>query len=152
LLPETRSRGHAKLNNIGLFLGTMTVAQSTRPSSSPITITLKRLVALLELDETDEYGILQPSQAAFKLAMQFVVETYDVMGDRFPKASASTDEQGGIRLTWSKLEPECEVRLICPAEADQKPYLYHELGDDYAVVREVTVGSLLQWLSWLNQA
>jgi hypothetical protein len=31
---------------------------------------LKRLVALLlEEDETDEYGVLQPSQAAFKVAM-----------------------------------------------------------------------------------
>lgn len=42
----------------------MTITQSTRPASSPITVTLKRLVALLEED-----GILQPSQAAFKLAM-----------------------------------------------------------------------------------
>ena len=130
----------------------MTIAQTTRPSSSPITVTLKRLVALLEEDETDEYGVLQPSQAAFKLAMQFVVEAYDVMGDDFPKASASTDEQGSIRLTWSKLEPECEVRLICPAHHDQQAYLYHELGNDYAVEREVTVSTLLPWLEWLNQA
>ena len=36
----------------------MTVAQSAKPSSSDITVTLKRLVALLEEDETDEYGIL----------------------------------------------------------------------------------------------
>jgi hypothetical protein len=35
--------------------------------------------------------------------MNFAVEAYDVMGDRFPKASAGADEQGGIRLTWSKL-------------------------------------------------
>ena len=130
----------------------MIVAQSTRPSSSPITVTLKRLVALLEEDETDEYGILQPSQTAFKLAMRFVVETYDFMGDRFPKASVSTDDQGGIRLTWSKLEPECEVRLMCPAHADQQAYLYHELGNDYAVEREVSVSVLLHWLEWLNQA
>jgi hypothetical protein len=87
----------------------MIVAQSTRPSSSPITVTLKRLVDLLE-----------------------------------------EDEEGGIRLTWSKLEPECEVRLIC--QTDQPAYLYHELGDDYAVEREVTVYILLQWLEWLNQA
>ncbi len=129
----------------------MIIAQLTRPSSSPITVTLKRLVALLEEDDTDEYGVLQPSQAAFKLAMGFIIEAYDVMGDRFPKASASTDEQGGIRLTWSKLEPECEVRLICPAHTDQQAYLYHELGNDYAVEREVTVSILLQWLEWLSQ-
>jgi hypothetical protein len=50
----------------------MTVAKTTRPSSSPITVTLKRLVDLLEEDETDEYGVLQPSQVSFKLAMRFV--------------------------------------------------------------------------------
>ena len=129
----------------------MTIAQSTKPASSPITVTLKRIVALLEEDETDEYGTLQPSQFAFKLAMEFVVEAYDAMGDRFPKASVSTDEQGSIRLTWSKLEPECEVRLICPGSVEQQAYLYHELGDDYAVEREVTNSILLQWLEWLDR-
>ncbi len=130
----------------------MTIAQSARPSSSAISVTLKRLVALLEEEETDEYGVLKPGQAAFKLAMQFVVEAYDAMGDRFPKASASTDEQGNIRLTWSKLEPECEVRLICPTHTDQQAYLYHELGNDYAVERQITISTFVQWLEWLNQA
>jgi hypothetical protein len=47
----------------------MTIAPSVRPSSNSITITLKRLVALLlKEDEKDEYGVLQPSQAAFKMA------------------------------------------------------------------------------------
>lgn len=59
----------------------MTVAQSAKPSSSDIAVTLKRLIDLLEEDETDEYGILQPSQSAFKLAMRLVVEAYEIMGD-----------------------------------------------------------------------
>lgn len=129
----------------------MTVAQSAKPSSSDIAVTLKRLIALLEEDETDEYGILQPSQSAFKLAMRLVVEVYEIMGDTFPRASASTDEQGSIRLTWSKLEPECEVRLICPTDANQQAYLYHELGENYAVEKSVTTSILVQWLEWLNQ-
>ncbi len=128
----------------------MTVAQSARPASSPITVTLKRLIDLLEEDEADEYGILQPSQVAFKLAMRFVVEAYDAMGDDFPKASASTDEEGSIRLTWSKPESDCEVRLICPAQIDKAAYLYHELGSISAVEREVS--NLNQWLEWFNQA
>lgn len=129
----------------------MTVARSAKPSSSNIAVTLKRLIALLEEDETDEYGILQPSQSAFKLAMRFIVEAYEAMGDSFPRASASTDEKGGIRLTWSKLEPECEVRLVCPADAEQQVYLYHELGKTYAVEQSVTASNLVQWLEWLNQ-
>ena len=79
-----------------------------------------------------------------------------------PKASASTDEFGSIRLTWSKLSPECvdalyatsrrEVRLVCPASSEQQTYLYHEVGDNYAVERDVTASVLVQWLEWLNQA
>ena len=45
-----------------MYLSSMTVAQSAQPSSSDITVTLKRLVVLLEEDETDEYGILQPKK------------------------------------------------------------------------------------------
>ena len=130
----------------------MTIAQSAKPSSRDITVTLKRLIALLEEDETDEYGTLQPTQFAFKLAMQLVFEAYEVMGDRFPRTSASTDEQGGIRLTWSKLEPECEVRLVCPDRGDQQAYIYHELGDAYAVEQNVTASVLVHWLEWFNQA
>lgn len=85
----------------------MTVAQSARPSASNLTGTLKRLVALLDEDETDEHGILQPSQGAFKLAMGLLLEVYEAMGDAFPKTSASTDEQGSIRLIWSRRSPNC---------------------------------------------
>lgn len=130
----------------------MTIAQSAKPSSNDITLTLKRLVALLEENETDEYGILQPSQFAFTLAMRLVVDAYEAIGDRFPKASASTDEQGSIRLTWSKQSPECEVCLVCPATANEQAYLYHELGDNYGVERNLTASTLVQWLEWLNQA
>ena len=130
----------------------MIVAQSAKPSRSDITVTLKRIVAVLNEDETDEYGILQPVQSSFKLAMRLVLETYEAMGDSFPKASASTDEQGSIRLSWSKLEQECEVRLVCPARADQQAHLYHELGDSFAVEQNVTAFVLVEWLEWLNQA
>ncbi|GAB4177826.1 MAG: hypothetical protein Fur006_09760 [Coleofasciculaceae cyanobacterium] len=129
----------------------MSVAQYTQPSASDITITLKRLVALLEEDDIDDYGILQPSQYAFKTVMKLVVEAYELMGDRFPKASASTDEEGGIRLTWTKLEPECEIRLICPAHANLSAYLYHELGESYAVEHDISASTLVHWLERLNQ-
>jgi hypothetical protein len=129
----------------------MIVAQSAKPSSSDLAVTLKRLIALLDEEETDDYGILQPSQPAFKRAMRFVVEAYESLGESFPRASVSTDEKGGIRLTWSKLEPECEVRLMCPMESHQEAYLYHELGETYAVEPNVTPPDLVQWLRWLNQ-
>ncbi|GAA6621821.1 hypothetical protein [Scytonema sp. NUACC26] len=129
----------------------MSVAQSAKPFFLDITITLKRLVALLEEDETDEYGVLQPSQHAFNLGMRLVLDAYEAMSDRFPRASASTDEDGGIRLTWRKQSSEREVRLVCPGDANQQAYLYHEFGDNYAVVPDVTASTLVQWLEWLNQ-
>jgi hypothetical protein len=128
----------------------MVVAQPAKPISTPIAVTLNRLVALLGEDETDEYGRLQPTQSAFKRTMQLVIEAYDAIGDRFPKATVSTDEQGGIRVTWSKLDRDCEVRLVCPAKSEEGAYICHELGSEYAVVRGLTGGTLAQWLDWLN--
>jgi hypothetical protein len=123
----------------------MVVAQPAKPISSPIATTLSRLVALLEADETDDYGVLRPTQSAFRSTMQLVIEAYDTLGDRFTKASVSTDEEGGIRVTWSKAEG--EVRLVCPGQVEQAAYIYHELGADYAVEREVTGAGLVHWLS-----
>jgi hypothetical protein len=37
----------------------MTIAQPVRPASSPITITLKRLMALLEEDETSATPVVK---------------------------------------------------------------------------------------------
>jgi hypothetical protein len=34
--------------------------------------------------------------------------------------------------------PEREVRLGCPASASQQAYLYHEVGDNYALERDIT--------------
>jgi hypothetical protein len=130
----------------------MVVAQPAKSISSPIAITLTRLVTLLEADETDEYGTLRPTQSAFKRTMQVLIEAYEALGDQFQKASTSTDDQGGIRVTWSRLDVDGEVRLICPAQADQAPYIYHELGSEYAVEREISGAILAQWLEWLNRA
>lgn len=63
----------------------MSVQALAKPSSNDITVTLKRLVALLEEDETDEYGILQPSQYAFKLVMRLVVDANARNGRFFSK-------------------------------------------------------------------
>jgi hypothetical protein len=53
-------------------------------------------------------------------------------------------------MTWSKPDADCEVRLICPAQADQPVYIYHELASDYAVEQDVSGAVLAEWLEWLN--
>ena len=37
-------------------------------------ITVERPIQLLDLEEENEYGILRPTEYAFRTAMQFVVE------------------------------------------------------------------------------
>ena len=66
-------------------------------------ITVERLIQLLHLEAEDEYGILRPTEYAFRTAMKFVVEAYDSMGNSFPKCSMGTDDQGSIRLAWQNI-------------------------------------------------
>jgi hypothetical protein len=117
-----------------------------------ITITLKRLVALLELEDEDDYGILKPSDYAFKTVMNLVLDAHSLMGISFPKASASTDHQGGIRLSWKNLETERTVRLFCPSSPKHPVDIYHATNDEYAVENLVSASTLVHWLEWFNQA
>ncbi|MEY3866516.1 MAG: hypothetical protein RLZZ338_407, partial [Cyanobacteriota bacterium] len=50
-------------------------------------ITAQRILELLDLEEEDEYGILRPTAYAIKTAMKLVIDSYDIMGDSFPKGS-----------------------------------------------------------------
>lgn len=100
----------------------MTVAQSAKPSFRDITVTLKRLIDLLEEDETDEYGILQPTQSAFKLAMRLVVEAYEVIGDGQIKLSGT----GSRKMMKVKYDLEADILIFIlgdrpPANALAEP-------------------------------
>jgi hypothetical protein len=115
-----------------------------------ITITLKRIVGLLESEEEDEYGILKPSDYAFKTIINLVLEAHSLMGNSFPKASASTDHEGGISLDWAKVETDRQVSLFCPFSSEQKAYIYHQISDEYAVDYDVSLPNLAHWLRWFN--
>lgn len=116
-----------------------------------ITITLKRLVELLESEDEDDYGILKPSDYAFKTVLNLISKAYSHMGSCFPKASASTDHEGGIRLAWTSLQPERTVRLFCPSSPERPVDIYHSTSDEYAVEDVVSVSTLVQWLEWFNE-
>ena len=87
----------------------MTVAKEQITDSSSnsgllnFRITVERPIQLLDLEAEDEYGILRPTEYAFRTAMKFVVEAYDSMGNSFPKCSMGTDDQGSIRLAWQNI-------------------------------------------------
>ena len=113
-------------------------------------ITQKQIEELLEEEEEDDDGMLRPTIEAFEQALFLVNEAAKIMRTGFGKAWVCSDDEGGITLTWSRTQPEAEVRLICHARNSEKTYIYHEYGDDYAVV-EVDSAILAHWLNWLNR-
>lgn len=117
-----------------------------------IEILRERLIELLQEEDEDEYGILKPTSHAFDTAWKLVSDASNFLRKNFPKASASTDEKGGIRLTWTRLEPEIEVRLICPSDPSRKTYLYHENSEAHGIIENVTALTLADWLQWFKDA
>ncbi|MEG4496496.1 hypothetical protein QUB05_11420 [Microcoleus sp. F10-C6] len=135
----------------------MTVAKQQITDSSSnsgllnFRITIERLIELLDLEQEDEYGILRPTEYAFRTAMKFVVEAYDSMGNSFPKSSTGTDDQGSITLDWTSLEPELTVRLFCPFSAEQPVDIYHHANNENAVEDIASSSTLVDWLHWCNK-
>ena len=117
-----------------------------------ITITLKRILELLEAEDEDDYGILKPTDYAFKNVLNLVSKAYYLMGSSFPKASASTDEEGGIILNWKSLDPERDVILFCTSSPDKPAYVYHDYQNEHAVEYDVSASNLVHWLQWFNKA
>jgi len=117
----------------------------------PFAVTLESLVELLELEDEDDYGVLKPTEYAYLTAMKLVLEAYKVLGSDFPKASASTDDEGGIRLSWQSREKDCRVRVFCPSSPEKKAYIYHQKGDEYGCDYEVSAPALVSWLKWFNE-
>ena len=134
----------------------MTVAnkQITDSSStkglSNFRVTVERLLELLDLEVEDEYGILRPTEYAFKTAMKLIVEAYDVLGDNFPKASTGTDDTGSIRLAWQNTNADCRVRLFCPSNADAQAYIYHYKNEEYKSEDLISASTLVHWLESFN--
>ena len=135
----------------------MTVAKEQITDSSSnsgllnFRITVERLIELLDLEEEDEYGILIPTEYAFRTAMKLVVEAYDSMGNSFPKCSTGTDDRGSITLDWTSLKPERTVRLFCPFSAEQPVDIYHHAKNENAVEDIASSSTLVYWLQWFNK-
>ena len=126
--------------------------QATRLEKQGIEIVHERLIELLQEEDEDEYGVLKPTTHAFNTAWELVSGASELLKKSFPKASASTDDKGGVRLTWTRLEPEREIRLVCPSDKSKKTYLYHESSDKHGIIEDVKALTLAGWLQWFNNA
>jgi hypothetical protein len=121
-----------------------------RVSEHEIEITIDR-IKTLEDEEEDEYGeVINPTEYAIQTAIDLVSEAAKLIPERFFKAWVSTEDSGGIRLTWSKPELNKKVKLVIPPTPDRKIYLYHDMCDEYGVKYNVSSKTLSRWLSWCN--
>jgi uncharacterized ubiquitin-like protein YukD len=126
--------------------------QSLKISLKDLEITIQRINELKEEDEDeDEYDeITMPTEYATQKAIELASESAKLITERFTKAWVSTENSGGIRLTWARVGLNKEVRLIIPATADKHTCLYHEIDDEYGVDYNVSAKTLSTWLSWFN--
>jgi predicted DNA-binding protein YlxM (UPF0122 family) len=116
-----------------------------------IEITIDRIKTLEEEDEEDEYGeVINPTEYAVQNAIELVSEAAKSIPEKFFKAWVSTEDSGGIRLTWSKPALGKKVKLVIPSTPDRKIYLYHDVCDEYGVEYNVSSKTLSRWLSWCN--
>ena len=128
-----------------------TTDSSSNSGLSNFRITVERLLELLNLEQEDEYEILRQSEYAFRTAMKLIVETYDILGDGFPKASTGTDDIGSIRLAWQNVNADRRVRLFCPHNADEKAYIYHQKSEEYGSEDITSAVILVDRLKWFNE-
>jgi hypothetical protein len=112
-----------------------------------LSVVLDRLASLLDEDETDDYGMLSPSEYAFTTTWELLVAAAGELSCPFPRAAVSTDSEGGIRVQW--IRPERQVRLVIPNVESGRHYIYHEEGDQYDVEPSVSATSLARWLAWI---
>jgi hypothetical protein len=97
-------------------------------------------------EESDEFGVLRPTDFAFQAAGGLLLEAAVAAardGREIPHGCVSTDSEGGIRIEW--VRPRSSVHLVIPASPDREAYLYHEVENNYAS-EPVTVTTLAHWL------
>jgi hypothetical protein len=134
-----------------MTISSVDISANSSDRTSKFTKTLKSLLELLELEEDDEYGTLRPTEVAFKTTINLLVEAYEGLGEHFPQGSASTDDEGGIRVNWRNRTQDRRICLFRPAILGEKAYIYYQKGDEYASDERVDGANLVYWLDWFNQ-
>lgn len=121
--------------------------RQTQYSIPSVPISLQRLLDLLREKGEDDYGMVDPTQFAFKTAIEFVLNAESMLG-RDVKSSPVVDSEGGIRVTWRSGDR--QVKLICPATPSGIIYVYESSPMGSSVHNQnVTFAALAGRLSWL---
>jgi len=114
---------------------------------SPISISQQRLLDLLVEKGEDDHGRIDPTQYAFKTALEFVQTAEWMLGVDI-KSSPTVDSEGGIRVTWKNGDR--KVKLVCPATPNAPIYIYQSSATrSFLHNQEVTHLALARQLAWL---
>jgi hypothetical protein len=106
--------------------------------------TLERLSAPRYEEDEDE----RPSAWAFDTTSRLVHDAGAVLAGDFPPGAISSDGAGRLRVEWKYSAR--QLRLVVPAGADGKSYIYHQDGGNFGIVKDLTAASLAGWLTWLT--
>jgi hypothetical protein len=109
--------------------------------------TLSRLLDLLDENGEDDYGMVSPTQHAFKSAFKLIRDAQRQMGGVRIVGSASVDSVGGIRVAWNREDR--EIRLVCPASQPSQVYIYQQSESRNRAIHGVSPEVLAHKLSWL---
>ncbi|MGI0085428.1 MAG: hypothetical protein ACREBQ_10135 [Nitrososphaerales archaeon] len=108
--------------------------------------TISRLVDLLEDNGEDDYGMLGPTQFAFRSVFKLIRDAQKQTALRV-SGSPVVDSLGGIRITWNRSDR--EIRLVCPASRTEQVYIYQQSELRNQAIHGVTPDVLADKLSWL---
>lgn len=93
---------------------------------------IDELLELRNQPETDEFGILRPSEPAFEQSCRLLIDAATLLageGEQIPRGCASTDSEGGVRIEW--VRPNASVHLVVPATSQREVYVYHEVAGKF---------------------
>jgi len=110
---------------------------------------LSDMGGLLQQDSNYNDDFMKPTEYAFTTTWNLLDQASSIVEGLFPLGTVYPDGDGGLRVEW--IRPQRELRLIIPSCEEERHYIYHESGAEYAADYNVSAKSLGNWLNWLNQ-
>lgn len=144
-----------RTTSVTSFEGQIAAEASNLPSASfrltgeGISGTLHSINELTnEVDEGDGYPAV-PSAYALGRACNLVERAGTLVMNESPAGSASSDVNGGIRVTWRSESR--ELRLVIPGTPAGRGYIYLRSGSESKISEDLSLDTLAARLAWLSQ-
>lgn len=100
--------------------------------------------------DEDLYGLVRPSQHAFKWCFSLLAGVVQRTGTIHTPSDVSADRNADIRISWRVGARFAE--LVCPSDEIEDPYIYHSSEKEFDVAEKVTAEQLSHWIRWATAA